>query len=124
MKIFGHPWLPSEEFYPIYSIDEIIKTPPNSTILLAPLPSSLKLAQYCSQNHILYALEVKNIKDAIFANQMGCRYIITKKTLAKELMPIAQNYLFDTQILSEIENENEIEELAKDGVDGVIFKSI
>jgi len=42
--------------------------------------------------------------------------------LAKELMPIAQNYLFDTQILAKIEEDSEIEALAKDGVDGVILK--
>ena len=121
MKIFGHPWLPSEAFYPISSIEEIAKTPPNSTVELKPLLVSIELAQYCNQNHIAYALEVETIKDALFANQMGCRYIITHKSLAKELMPIAQNYLFDTQILARISDEEEIEDLAKCGVDGVIF---
>ena len=121
MKIFGHPWLPSEAFYPISSIEEIAKTPPNSTVELKPLLVSIELAQYCNQNHIAYALEVETIKDALFANQMGCRYIITHKSLAKELMPIAQNYLFDTQILARISDEEEIEDLAKYGVDGVIF---
>ena len=121
MKIFGHPWLPSEEFYPISSIEEIEKTPPNSIVELKPLSFSVELAQYCNQNNIAYALEVETIKDALFANQMGCRYIITNKSLAKELMPIAQNYLFDTQVLAKISDEEEIEGLAKYGVDGVIF---
>lgn len=124
MKIFGHPWLPSEEFYPISSITEIEKTPPNSTVLLSPLSFSLKLAHYCNKNRVAYVLEVRSIKDALFANQMGCRYVVTEKSLAKELMPIAQNYLFDTQILAKIKEESEIEELAKDGVDGVIFSKI
>ena len=122
MKIFEHPWLPSEAFYPISSIEEIAKTPPNSTVQLKPLSFSLKLAHYCNQNHIAYALEVETLKDALFANQMRCKYIITEKTLAKELMPIAQNYLFDTQILATISDENEIEHLAKYGVDGVILR--
>ena len=122
MKIFGHSWLPSEEFYPISSIEDIGKTAPNSTVLLKPLSFSLELAHYCHQNHIKYALEVKSIKDALFANQMGCKYILTDKSLAKELMPIAQNYLFDTQILAKIEDDSEIEELAKYGVDGAVFK--
>jgi len=121
MKIFGHPWLPSEAFYPVSSIEEIKKTPPNSTVQLKPLSFSLKLAHYCHQNHISYTLEVNIIKDALFANQMGCRYIISEKSLAKELMPIAQNYLFDTQILAKIDEDSEIESLAKEGVDGVIF---
>ncbi len=122
MKIFGHPWLPSEEFYPVSSIEEIANTPPNSTIQLKPLLVSIELAHYCNQNHIAYALEVESIKDALFANQLGCRYIITNKSLAKELMPIAQNYLFDTQILAKISDEEEIEGLAKCGVDGAVFK--
>ncbi len=121
MKIFGHPWLPREDFYPISSIKEIVKTPPNSTVELKPLSFSIKLAQYCNKNHIAYALEVDTIKDALFANQMNCRYIITNKSLAKELMPIAQNYLFDTQVLAIISDEDEIEDLAKYGIDGVIF---
>ena len=121
MKIFGHPWLPTEKFYPVASIDDIAKTPANSTVLLSPLSFSLELAHYCNKNSISYLLEVRNIKDALFANQMGCTYILTEKSLAKELMPIAQNYLFDTQILAKIKDESEIEELAKDGIDGVIF---
>ena len=122
MKIFGHPWLPSEEFYPISSINEIEKTPPNSTVLLSPLSFSLELAHYCNENSIAYVLEVKTIKDALFANQMGCKYIVTEKSLAKEIMPIAQHYLFDTQVLAEIKDESEIEEIAKEGIDGVIFE--
>jgi len=124
MKIFGHPWLPSEEFYPVSSIKEIEKTVPNSTVLLSPLSFSLELAHYCNKNHISYVLEVRTIKDALFANQMGCKYIVTEKSLAKEIMPIAQQYLFDTQILAKIKDEIEIEEIAKEGVDGVIFAKI
>jgi hypothetical protein len=124
MKIFGHPWIHSEKFYPISSINEIEKTPPNSTLRLNPLSFSLELAHYCNQNGIAYVLEVKTIKDAIFANQMGCKYIVTKKSLAKEIMPIAQHYLFDTQVLAEIKDESEIEEIAKEGIDGVIFAKV
>ncbi|MCH9739851.1 MAG: hypothetical protein K0U38_03285 [Epsilonproteobacteria bacterium] len=121
MKIFGHPWVESECFYPLSSIDDIKQTPANSILFLTPLPSSLELAHYCQQNHIGYALEVHSIEEAVFANLMQCQYVITDKMLAKELMPIAQNYLFDTQVLAQIENDNEIETMAKVGVDGVIF---
>jgi hypothetical protein len=124
MKIFGHPWFHSEEFYPVSSILDIKKTPPNSTVLLSPLSFSLELAHYCNQNSIAYVLEVRSIKEALFANQMGCRYIVTEKPLAKEIMPIAQHYLFDTQILAKIKDESEIEEIAKEGIDGVIFAKL
>lgn len=121
MKIFGHPWIASERFYTISSINDIKRTPANSTLLLNPLPYSLELAQYCQQNSIPYALKVNSIKDAVFANLMKCKYIIAEKALAIELMPIAQNYLFDTQVLGKIEDENEIEIMAVAGVDGVIL---
>jgi len=121
MKIFAHPWIKSEQFYTIYSQEEIKKTPANSIVLLPPLPSSLDLAKYCQQNHISYTLRVESIKDAIFANLLGATYTISSKELASKLMPIAQNYLFDTQILAEIKNDNEIEEMAQINVDGVVF---
>ena len=36
---------------------------------------------------------------------------------------IAQQYLFDTQIIIEISNEDEMEIYAKMGIDGVLFSS-
>jgi galactitol-specific phosphotransferase system IIB component len=121
MKIFGHPWIESPPFYTVDSSTEIKMTPTNSMVRLSALPSSLHLAQYCQQHRVAYAIEVENIKDAIFANLLGANYLITSKALATELMPIAQNYLFDTQILAIIEHEKEIEEMAKVNVDGVLF---
>lgn len=122
MKIFNHLWIESEQFYTVQSQEDIKKTPPNSIVLLPPLPSSLELAKYCQQNAISYTIRVESIKDAIFANLLGAKYTISSKKLAIELMPIAQNYLFDTQILAEIESDNEIEEMAKVNVDGVVLK--
>ncbi|MBU1668771.1 hypothetical protein KKC13_10155 [bacterium] len=122
MKIFGHSWIASEPFYKVYSIEEIRSTPSNSLLQLASLSSSLELAQYCQVNHLRYMLEVQNIKEALFANLLGATFIRCQKGLAEALMPIAQNYLFDTQVLAEISDEEEIEILAKAGVDGVIFK--
>ena len=121
MQIFNHPWIESNPFYSVNSIDKIKKTPPNSIVLLHPLPSSLGLAKYCQSNSIPYAIRVQSIKNTIFANLLGAKYTISSKILAKELMPIAQNYLFDTQILAEIESDDEIEEMAKVNVDGVWY---
>jgi nicotinate-nucleotide pyrophosphorylase len=120
MKIFGHEWIESESFYEVTSIEEISKTPANSLIKLAHLPKTLELAKHCQSNALRYALEVKNIEEAIFANLLNATYILCEKELAKELMPIAQNYLFDTQVLAYIKKD-EIEEMAKFGVDGVII---
>jgi hypothetical protein len=121
MKIFAHPWIESEQFYSIKSQEDIKKTPINSTLLLSPLPSSLELAKYCQKNNLSYAIRVESIKDAIFANLLEAKYTISSKEVATELISIAQNYLFDTQILAEITTDSEIEEMAKISVDGVIF---
>ena len=121
MKIFGHPWIESEKFYPVTSIKQINNTPPNTTLLLNPLPKALKLAHYCKANQLPYALKINNIKEAIFANLLNANYLIADKELATQLMPIAQNYLFDTQVLAIIESESEIETMALAGVDGVIL---
>jgi len=119
MKIFGHAWIESEKFYVISSIEEIARTPANSLLLLDALSKSLELAKHCKTNTLRYALEVSSIEDAMFANLLNATYVLCEKELAKELMPIAQNYLFDTQVLAYIE-KNEIEEMAKSGIDGVV----
>ena len=75
-----------------------------------------------SKNAIPYIIRVRSIKETIFANLLGAKYTISSKELATKLMPIAQNYLFDTQILAEIESDSEIEEMAKANVDGVVIK--
>jgi len=119
MKIFGHEWIESEAFYEVSSVEEILQTPANSLLRLNVLPKSLELAKHCQKNTLRYALEVSKIEEALFANLLNATYVICEKELAKELIPIAQNYLFDTQILATIERD-EIEEMAKCGVDGVI----
>ena len=120
MKIFGHEWIESERFYAVSKPSEINKTPSNALLKLERLSSSLNLAKHCQTNGLRYALEVENIEEAIFANLLSSTYILCEKALAKELMPIAQHYLFDTQILAYIKKD-EIEEMAKVGVDGVVI---
>ena len=123
MKIFGHPWIESPTLYLVNTIDDIKMTPPNAIVLLNPLSSSLELAKYCQKHQILYALKTQNIKEGLFANQLGCKFIVCSKELAVTLIPIAQNYLFDTEVLALIEEEIEIEEMAKKGVDGVLYRN-
>jgi len=120
MKIFGHEWIESEAFYRVATVEEIGKTPSNALLQLAPLSKSIEVAKHCQENHLRYALELSSIEEALFANLLSATYVICEKALAKELMPIAQNYLFDTQVLAKIE-KSEIEEIAKCGVDGVIL---
>lgn len=120
MKIFGHKWIESENFYEVFTIEDIAKTPANSLLQLDFLSHSLEVAKHCQKNVLRYALVISSIEEAIFANLLNATYVICEKELAIELMPIAQNYLFDTQVLADIE-EDEIEEMARAGVDGIVL---
>lgn len=126
MKIFGHPWIENEKFYVVTSKEQILKTAPNGMLTIGSLldESMRALALYCQENGLRYALEVKTIHETIFANLMGCTYAICDQMLAKELIPLAEKYLFDMQILvysEESSNMETIETLAKIGVDGIIY---
>lgn len=120
MKIFGHPWLENEPFYVVKTEEEIKGTPSNSVLKIESF--DVPLLKYCQLNALAYMVVVSSIKEALFANLFQAKYIQVSKNLAKELMPIAQNYLFDTQVIAIISNEEEIEEMAKSSVDGVWFK--
>ena len=122
MKIFGHPLMESETFYSVENIEEIERTPSNALLHIESFNEHFELIQYCQKNSLPYALKISEIKEAIFANNLGAKYLLCSKELAKELMPIAQNYLFDTQVIAYILDEKEIEEMAKVGVDGIKFK--
>ena len=121
MKIFGHPWIESKSITKIYSINDIKNSNTNSILLLEALEKSIELAKYCQKNHIPYAINISSIKEAIFANELGASYIISSKEKATQIQPIAQNYLFDTEILVVIEDEEDISQLAINGIDGVVF---
>ena len=65
-----------------------------------------------------------SIKEAIYANSLNAKYIISEKELAKAIQKIADNYMFDSKILAVIETNDEIEEIAQSEIDGIIYKSI
>ena len=120
MKIFGHPWVDAAPFYVVKNEEDIKRTPSNSILKIEVF--NIEFMKYCQANSLVYMVNVSDIKEAIFANMFGAKYIKASKSLAKELMPIAQNYLFDAQILGVISKDSEIEELAKANVDGAWFK--
>jgi len=123
MLIFGHRFIDSQNFYHIQSIEAIINTPPSSTILLEFNEENLDVIKHISINSIDLALEIKNIRELVYANSLGASFILVNKELAKTAHDLAQEYLFDAKVLVNINEESEIEELALLGVDGVIFSN-
>jgi len=120
---FGHRFIKSESFYHIFDIDSIIHTPVASTIYVEFDEKNLDIINHAVLNSVKIAVFAKNITEILYASSLGASYIVIEKELAKTAQNIAENYLFDAKILVLTEDEDEIEELALLGVDGVIFSS-
>jgi len=119
MIIIGDNSIPySDTFTTIKSIDEIKTTPPNSVVLFE---FDIDILKYTYENNISSAVLVTNIKQTIYAHNLNTTYIIVEKNLAKTIQNIAETYMFDSKILTQIKHDDEIEEIALLGIDGVIY---
>ncbi|PHQ65471.1 MAG: hypothetical protein COB99_03865 [Sulfurimonas sp.] len=123
MYIYGHRFIESDSFYHVPNIDAIQNTPSNSTIYLDFSEDNLEIINHATLNSVVLALGAVNITEIIYASSLGASFIVVPKELAKTAQNIANNYLFDAKILIHITDEDEIEELAILGVDGVIFSN-
>ncbi len=121
MILIGDKLIPFVDFFNITSIDEIKNTKANSLISFR---YNENLLTYAYENDLDYAVVVSSIKEAIYVNNLNARYIICEKELAKDIQKIADNYMFDSKILAVIEISDEIEEIAKKEIDGIIYKNI
>ena len=121
MIIVGHPWIKSNRFCKVFSIEDIKNSHAEDIVLLEPLVDSHSYAAHCQANNIAFAVVANTLDDALFANALGAKYIICEEDDALMIQPIAQEYLFDTRILVLIHSEKEISKIARGGVDGVIF---
>jgi len=121
MIIMGHPWIVSPQFCKVFNQEDIKHTTAKQIVLLEALHLSYALAHYCQNNKIAFAIHVDSLKDALFANALGASYILCEHLDMKSIQSIANEYLFDTRILVHIKDENEIETIARESIDGVIF---
>jgi nicotinate-nucleotide pyrophosphorylase len=122
MIILGHKFFENEKLYTISSFEQIKNTPTNSTLLLNFQENDiLNFIKDLKENSISFALEVQSIKELIFANNFGAKFILLEEFLAVDAQKIANEYLFDSKILVKINSEEEIEKLALLGIDGVVF---
>lgn len=121
MLFFGHRFLESLSFYHINSVDSIINTPSSSLIYLEFCEENLDIVHHLNTNDIKFALSVTNVRELMYVSALNADYIIVQKELAKTAQNIAESYLFDAKILVITEDEEDIEELALLGVDGLIF---
>ena len=121
MLLFGHRFIDSPRFYHVDDIDAIAHTPSNSTLFLEFSESNLDIVSHCRENGLAFAMEVASLREVIYAENLGAMAIIVEQELAKSAQSAAEKYLFDAKILCRIDDEDQIEEVTSDGIDGAIF---
>ncbi|NKQ40879.1 MAG: hypothetical protein HF962_04840 [Sulfurovum sp.] len=121
MLIFGHPWIKSKKFKKIFSIDETTDVTSDEIILLEPLSDSISIAQHCQAKQIEFAVTITGITDALFANALQSKYLVCQMEDVVSIQSIAQEYLFDSKVLTLISNEKEIKKMAELSIDAVMF---
>lgn len=121
MILIGDFLVPHEEVFFVENIQEIKNTNSNSTIAFKYEEETLK---YCFENSLSSIVIVESLKEAIYANALKAKYIACNKNLDKDIQNLAENYMFDSKILSIIEDNKEIEEIALKQIDGVIYKKL
>ncbi len=123
MLLFGHRFIQNEEFYHVLDKESVQNTPPSSTIYLEFSEENLDIISHLQTNQIRFVLYAANIEQLIYASALGASFIVVSPDLAKSAQGIAETYLFDAKILVKITDEEEIEEFALLGIDGVIFSN-
>ncbi|RXK14327.1 hypothetical protein CP965_02455 [Halarcobacter mediterraneus] len=121
MILIGDKIIPYEELSFVDSIADIEHTLANSTIIFS---YDENLLLYCSKNSLNFAVIVNSIKEAIYCNALNSKYIICEKKLAKTIQKLADNYIFDSRVLAIIDDNTEIEKIALNEIDGVIYSSL
>lgn len=121
MILLGDTQIPYERIEKIATINDIQNSSPNSTVLFK---YNVELLKHCHLNDLASAVIVSNLVEAIYANALRAKYIICEQNIAKTLQDIAETYMFDSKIITIICEQNEIENIALVGIDGIIYKDI
>lgn len=153
MIIIGHPHIPSERFWHIASLSELenaLKSTNNQNTNIfwfsANDDRDFALSKRCYEGKIPFCVVIGNVKECALYAQYMPKYLIPaisfdifsaknhaildssllddNFTLAKTCQKIADSYMLDSKILAIISDENDIESVALEGIDGAIFVSI
>lgn len=119
MLLIGHPLLQNEKFYYITAMEQMAQTKPNATLFF---DFDVPLSNYAQAQQVTFALHVKNIKELVLANALGASFFIVDKSLAINAQKVADDYLFDGKVMLLGMDENDIEFVALNAIDGIIFK--
>lgn len=123
MIIIGHEVIEHEVFTRISSQQEL-EASSNLVWFDSQIENALELARMCFDNSVTYAVKITSFTDLVVYANLGAKYVIIQHTNVEEFQRIANDYLLDTKILVLIQSTQEIENIARLGIDGVIYQHI
>ncbi len=103
----------------IKDISQIKDTKPDDIV---QIDYDIKFMRYLSNNDIDFIVKIQNRKELLYSNAIKANYILVDKSIAKKCQDIADNYMFDSKIIVLICDDNQLENMADIGIDGVLFE--
>ena len=119
MLIVGHSEIAHQKFVRVESLEQIAQSR-NDEVVWFPYNGDFNLLKHCASNEVAFGVLVESVSDFVLSASFMPHYLIVRHS-AQTFQQVAQNYLFDSKVLYVIKSEDEIESLAKLGIDGVIF---
>ena len=116
MQLIGHWLVPYESLFWVRSKNEISNERQN---LFDYDEATIGRAKELNAE---FSVVCRSVSEAIIAKAAGAKFIVCNTHEAKEIADLAQFYLFDSKIACVINSEDELEILAKFGVDAAIFR--
>lgn len=121
MIIIGDKLIKHETITKISSIQEVSDT---SSLSVLIFQYNEELMKYCFENDLKYGVIVSSLRESIYANALKSKYIIADLDLAINIQKIAENYMFDSRVLVVIQSNENIETVALNHIDGVIYNNL
>lgn len=122
MQIIGHKLIEYENFNLIKTVENILNF---DNLIFEYNENFIKNAK---DNGKTFSVIARNLNEAVLANALNAKFIIIEKnniSIAKEVVKLAEFYLFDSKIAVIIENyEKDLLNAINLRVDAVIYKNI
>lgn len=122
MQIIGHKLIEYKNFNLIQTVENILNF---DNLIFEYNEDFIKNAK---DNGKTFSVIARNLNEAILANALKAKFIIIEKnniSIAKEVVKLAEFYLFDSKIAIIIENyEKDLLNAVNLRVDAVIYKNI
>lgn len=122
MQIIGHKLIEYKNFNLIQTVENILNF---DNLIFEYNEDFIKNAKNSGKT---YSVIIRNLNEAVLANALKAKFIIVEKnniSIAKEVVKLAEFYLFDSKIAVIIENyEKDLLNAINLRVDAVIYKNI